>query len=219
MLSTDASPRWLRFLERKLGWLAVPHIAVLFITLQALGFVMVNLDPLWVARLALIPEAVTHGEIWRLVTFLALPLSLHPLWVIFALWFLYFIINTIENEWGAFKTTLYVLISIVVTIIFSMLTGYPITEVADFESTLFLAAAALFPETEIQLFFVVPVKIKWLAWFALAGIGWKFLQADWLERFFMLAIYSNCLVFFGPSLISQLRQTIRREQFRRKMRR
>jgi hypothetical protein len=80
-----------------------------------------------------------------------------------------------------------------------------------------LAAAALFPEMEVTLFFALPVKIKWLAWLSLAGIGWKFLQADWLERFFMLAIYSNCLIFFGPSLVRSLKHVMRRRRFRNKL--
>jgi hypothetical protein len=87
------SPRWLDRLERVLGWLAIPNIAVIFVTLQALGFLMLSSDPIWLTRLALVPEMVSAGEYWRLVTFLALPVSMSLLWVIFSLWFLYFILN------------------------------------------------------------------------------------------------------------------------------
>jgi len=128
--------KWMRFLERRLGWIAVPNLAVILVTLQALGFLMVMSDPIWIGRLALVPELVLAGEYWRLVTFLALPLSTSPLWVIFTLWFLYFVVNMIENEWGAFKTTFYVLISICLMIAFSFVFQYPITQIAGFESTL-----------------------------------------------------------------------------------
>jgi hypothetical protein len=215
MLGQGSSPQWLRTLERKMQWLAVPHIAVLFVTLQALGFLMVMSDPIWVPRLALIPQAVTiNGEYWRLITFLALPLSTSPIWVIFTLWFLYFVINLIENEWGAFKTTLYVLVSITVTIAFSLAFGYPVLDVSKFESSLFLAAAALFPDMTVSLFLIMPVKIKWLAWFALAMLGWEFINSDWLERFFTLAIFSNYLVFFGPSMLNNIRLALRRRKYR-----
>lgn len=220
MIGTSNTPNWLRKLERRMQWLAIPHIAVLFVTLQALGFLMVMSDPMWTMRLALIPEAVTQGhEYWRLVTFLALPLSLSPLWVIFTLWFLYFVINMIESQWGAFKTTLYVLVSICVTIAFSFTFDYPVLDVSKFQSTLFLAAAALFPEMTVSLFLMIPVKIKWLAWLTLAMLGWEFLRSDWMQRLFTLAIFSNYLVFFGPSLINQIRQTIRRRKFQRDLRR
>ena len=65
---------------------------------------MLSSDPVRLTRLALVPELVSVGEYWRLITFLALPVSMSLIWVIFALWFLYFILNAIENEWGAFKT-------------------------------------------------------------------------------------------------------------------
>ena len=220
MISSNSSPAWLRSLEKYLGWIAIPHIAVLFVTLQALGFLMVMSDPIWVERLALFPSAVTqNGEYWRLITFLALPISMSPIWVIFTLWFIYFILNTIENEWGAFKTTLYVLVSILVTIAFSLSFGYPVTDVSRFESTLFLAAAALFPEMEVRLFLAIPVKIKWLAWLTLGLLALELIRTSGLDRWFILAIYSNYLLFFGPSMLNQIRLAIRRRQFKSKMRR
>ena len=90
------NPGWLQFLEKRMQWLAIPHIAILFVTLQALGFLMVMSDPIWIDRLALLPSAVLQGQYWRLVTFLALPLSLSPIWVIFTLWFIYFILNILK---------------------------------------------------------------------------------------------------------------------------
>lgn len=157
LMMIGQTPRWLRFLERYLSWIAVPNIAVLFVTLQALGFLLVMTDPVWVGRLALVPELVPN-EPWRLITFLALPLSLSPIWVIFALWFVYFILNAIESEWGSFRTTLYVLVSILLTIAASFALDFPVTQVSDFESTLFLAAATLFPEVEIRLFSPSPSR-------------------------------------------------------------
>lgn len=207
-------PKWLRLLERRLSWIAVPNIAVIFVTLQALGFLFVMADQAWIERLALIPELVWQGQIWRLVTFLALPLSLSPLWMIFTLFFLYFILNSIESMWGPFKTTFYVLVSIILTIVFSFLTGYPVTQASDFVSTLFLAAAALFPNYEVRVYFLIPVKMKYLGWLALAFFGFRLLQGAWIDRLFLTTIYSNYLIFFGPSLFFQLREWKRRRDYR-----
>src|SRR4051812_17459309 len=132
------TPRWISFLERKLSWLAIPNISILLVTLQALGSFFVLTDPIWIDRFALVPELVAAGEYWRLVTFLALPLSLSPIWVLFTLWFLYFVVNAIESNWGAFKTTFYVLLSMILMIAFSFAFSYPITQISGFESTLFL---------------------------------------------------------------------------------
>jgi membrane associated rhomboid family serine protease len=212
------SPRWLDRLERVLGWLAIPNIAVIFVTLQALGFLMLSSDPIWLTRLALVPEMVSAGEYWRLVTFLALPVSMSLLWVIFSLWFLYFILNMIENEWGAFKTTLYVLVSILVTIAFSFVFDFPITDVSDFQSTLFLAAASLFPEFEIRLYLAIPVKMKWMAWLSVTFLLYKFFSSGSIGKLYLVAIYSNYLIFFGPAMLGQVKQWVRRKNFQRKMR-
>lgn len=218
MISSNDTPRWLRFLERKIPWLAIPNIALLLVTLQALGFLMITSSPSWIALLALLPGAVAQGEYWRMITFLALPLSTSPIWVIFTLWFLYFIVNTIESVWGAFKTTLYVLVSILITILYSLTLHYPVTQATDFESTLFLASAMLFPEMEVRLFFAIPVKMKWLAWMSLAFLGLRLIQSEWIDRFYLISIYSNFLLFFGPAALSRIRHFIRREQFKRRMR-
>jgi membrane associated rhomboid family serine protease len=207
--------RWLQKLERSMQWLAVPNLAVIFVTLQALGFLMVMSEPAWFERLALLPSAVLVGEAWRLVTFLALPLSMSPIWVIFSLMFLWFLLNTLEQEWGEFKTTLYVLTSIVITIAFSLAFSYPVTSVSHFESTLFLAVATLFPEMEIRVYFAIPVKMKWLAWLSLGFVALEAFRGGWIDRLYLVAIYSNFLLFFGPAQLDRIRQLQRRRRYRR----
>lgn len=211
-------PKWLRTVGRHLQWLAIPNIAFILITLQVFGFVLMLADPVWLERLALIPGYVREGQLWRLITFLALPVSPSPLWFIFAMLFLYFILNSIEAEWGAFKTTFYVLASVVLTIAFSLGFDYPVTDVSDFTATLFLAAAALFPNLEIRIYFLFPIRMKYLGWIALGFLALRLLQGSWLDRLFLVTIYSNYLLFFGPSLVFQVREWRRRRDFKSKFR-
>ncbi len=217
-MNGPGAPKWLRKLERPLGWIALPNIALIVVTLQGLGFLMVASDPAWAVRLALVPEAVKMGEWWRLVTFLALPLSDDPIWVLFALWFLWFLLGALESAWGAFRTTFYVVFSLALTVAFSFAFDYPITDVRHFESTLFLAAAALFPEMEVRLFMIFPVKMKWLSWLNGLMVGWNLVQAGWVERLYLGVVYSSFLLFFGPAFLASLHHRARREAFRRKMR-
>jgi hypothetical protein len=206
--------RW-AWAERRLGWLAVPKIGILIITLQAAGFLMVMSETAWTERLSLIPDRVFEGEYWRLITFLALPLSSSPFWVLFALWFLYFVFDAIESHWGAFKTTVYVLTAVVLTWVFSLVTGYPVQTARHFESTLFLAAAALMPELEVSLFFVLPIKLKWLAVLAALVVIWGAIHAGWMERFYLLAVYFNFVLFFAPSALAQIKARYRRKAYER----
>lgn len=217
-MADGQTQRWLRTLERKLGWIAIPNIALIFTTLQVLGFFCVYSDPIWYGRLALLPEAVKAGELWRLVTFLALPLTLSPLWLIFAVMFLYFTINLIESHWGAFRTTLYFLVSILVTIAFSLAFDFPVESAQDFSSSLFLAAAALYPDLEIRIWLAIPVKMKVLGWLTLAYLAFRLLGTGWMGRLYLLAIYSNYALFFGPAAVSSLKAWNRRRSFRSKLR-
>jgi hypothetical protein len=208
------TPRWIDRLERIMPGLGIPNLALYLVGAQALGFLLVLFDKRLLSLLVLIPSLVLKGELWRLVTFLAMPLSLNPLWMVIILSFLYFIVNGVEEEWGEFRTTLYVLVAVVLTIAFSFAFNFPIFGVGELESTLFLAAATIAPEYQILLFFVIPVKMKWLAWLAAAYIIWALIVGMWLDRLYLLTMYANYLLFFGPYFIGRLNAFYRREKFK-----
>jgi hypothetical protein len=208
------TPRWIDRLERIMPGLGIPNLALYLVGAQALGFLLVLFDKRLLSLLVLIPSLVLKGELWRLVTFLAMPLSLNPLWMVIILSFLYFIVNGVEEEWGEFRTTLYVLVAVVLTIAFSFAFNFPIFGVGELESTLFLAAATIAPEYQILLFFVIPVKMKWLAWLAAAYIIWALIVGMWLDRLYLLTMYANYLLFFGPYFMGRLNAFYRREKFK-----
>jgi len=213
------APNWLAWLEKRMRWLEIPGIGILLVTMQAAGFLMVTMEPAWLGRLALLPEAaIGGGEYWRLITWLALPLSMSPIWVIFTLWFLYFVTGLIEKEWGSFRTTLYVLWAVGATVTYSLVTGYPVTQASHFESTLFLAAAALFPNFMVQLFFVLPVKIKWLALLTACFLLLEFVRGTWWDRGYLLTMFSGYALFFGPAQVEAIRLSLRRAKYKRDVR-
>ena len=207
------TPRWLEQLERRFGGLAIPNLALGLVGLQVLGFLLVYFDPTWWRFLILDPGLVLQGEVWRVVSFLALPLSTSPLWAVFVLYFLYFLVNGLESEWGAFATTLYLLVCVVLTVAFSLLFRCQITSAAKLESTLFLAAATIAPNYEILLFLILPVKLKWLAWATVALIILQLIFGSWMERFYLAVMYANYLLFFGPYYSGRLQQWHRRRRF------
>ena len=193
----------------------VPNLAVYLVGAQALGFMLVLFEPRAWQLLVLDPLLVMRGEVWRLVSFLALPLSMSPLWMIFVLYFLYFVVNGIEEEWGEFRTTLYVLVAVLLTISFSFAFQMPVANIAHLESALFLAAATIAPEYQILLFFILPVKMKWLAWLTAAYIVWALIVGTWLSRLYLLTMYANYLLFFGPYFLGRLSAFHRRQKFKR----
>lgn len=209
------TPKWIDQVERLMPGLGIPNLALYLVGAQGVGFLLAVADPRAFGLLFLVPSLVLKGELWRLVTFLAVPLQLSPLWMVFVLCFLYFIINGIEEEWGEFRTTLYVLVAVLLTIAFSFIFNMPITGIVELQSTLFLAAATLAPEYQILLFFLIPVKLKWLAWLSVAYIVWALIFSTWLGRLYLLTMYANYLMFFGPYFVDRLRAYQRRRKFQR----
>jgi hypothetical protein len=211
------TPRWIDRLERLMPGLGIPNLALYLVGAQALGFLLALFDQRVLELLILIPHLVLKGELWRLITFLAMPLSLSPLWMVFILYFIYFIVNGIEEDWGEFRTTLYVLVAVLLTVAFSFTFSFPIFGVRELESTLFLAAATIAPEYQILLFFVIPVKMKWLAWLTAAYIIWALIVGTWLDRLYLVTMYANYLLFFGPYFLGRLNAFYRREKFKHDM--
>lgn len=108
---------------------------------------------------------VLHGELWRLVTFVLLPFTYHPISLLIMLSFYYFVGGTLEREWGTAKFTLYYLcgmvLSILSTIILSLATGYYGWSLSDayyINLTLFLALRRCTRTLQIMFYMIIPLK-------------------------------------------------------------
>jgi membrane associated rhomboid family serine protease len=115
------------------------------------------------------PALFCRGQVWRLFTFALVPETSGLLWLAISLYFYYFIGSAIEREWGAGKFTIYYFSSLVMTALYSILlywiAGTRVLVSATYVNlSLFFAFATLWPEQRVLLFFIIPVKMKWLAW-------------------------------------------------------
>jgi hypothetical protein len=211
------TPKWIDWLDRRLPGFGIPNLALYLIGAQVCGFFLLLANPNAIELLILDPSLVLKGEVWRLVTFLAVPQTLNALWMVIALYFLYFIVNIIEEEWGEFRTTLYVLVAVLLTIAFSFVFQVRIYSTIELGTTLFLAAATIAPEMQILLFFILPVKTKWLAWLSVAGIVYFLIIGSMLGRLYLLTMYANYLLFFGPYFTGRLKAFYRRKKFQQEV--
>lgn len=171
-----------------------------------------------IPALELNPDLVLRGEIWRLITFIFIPPNFDFLWIAFALYIFYLTGMGLESEWGTFKFNIYYLTGVVMTIIASFLTGARGATPFFINMSLFLAFAAIYPNYEFLLFFILPVKVKWLAWLDWAYLGYlvirSLLAQDYASAALIVAAVANFFLFFGPASFSN--QKMRTESYHRR---
>ena len=174
---------WISKLERKFGRYAIQNLMFYVIALYTVGFALSLVAPeFYYQYLSLNIEAVFHGQIWRLVTFLMQPPSSSALFMVFALYLYYMIGRQLEYAWGAFRFNLYFLTGVLFHILAAILV-YVITGISFplgtfyLNLSLFFAFAALYPNEQFLLFMVIPIKVKYLACLDAAYFGYAILQA------------------------------------------
>lgn len=188
-------------LERKFGRYALPNVTIYLIAGQTLFYVLFMTGRLDGGMTSLVAGLVTAGEWWRLLTFLFDPPLSNPLFAFFA-WYLFYLMGTaLEEHWGAFRYNVYLLIAYLMTVAVSFLVPfYPVSNVY-IGGSVFLAFAFLYPDFVLYLFFILPVRIKWLALLTWLGYGYAALIGDWHTRLMVLASVGNFLLFFGRDIL------------------
>jgi hypothetical protein len=192
------------------------------IGIYVVGFIIAMFAPdFYSSYLSLDVSMILKGQVWRIVTFLLQPPSYSLIFIIFTLYFYYVIGTVLEQAWGAFKFNVYYFSGVLLHIIAAFLI-YAIFRESFAMSTyyinlaLFMAFAVERGEERIYLFFILPVKMKWLGIidgviFAITIVG-GFLTPV-MPRALWLALYRvgilsgsayNCYVNATCALVSML---------------
>jgi hypothetical protein len=195
---------WLDKLERRLGFIAIPGLTRILVGFTALVFGLAWLMPGFISMLNLDPGRIRHGEVWRLLTYIFIPTTLSPWWVLFALWFLWWIGEGLERAFGPFRLTFYFFVGMVGTTAAAFFLGSEFSN-RMLMASLFYAFARFYPDEVIYVLFILPVKIKWLAWFFGAFLLVEFFMNSNSYRLSLVAALSNYLIFFGPEIYRQAR--------------
>lgn len=203
-MSLPLSEKFWSLLERRLPWLGTPGVIKAVVLMNALTFLLVTLDPAYAVMLALVPEKIMQGEVWRLVSYIFVPETRSWFWVLFLLLFLWFLANALEEVWGALKLNVFYLVGMTgCTVAAFFFGGGPTNTFLNL--SLFFAFATVVPDYEIFLFFILRVKVKYVAW-VLGGIFVLQLVAIPLPaKMAMIASLANYLLFFGPGFVGNLR--------------
>lgn len=211
-------------LERKLRRYAISDLMKYIVfgqgILYALMMVMPTLGYRLYRLMTLTRSGLFSGQIWRLVTFIFVPPSTSPLFVIFSLYFYYMIGMSLEQRWGKVKFNLYYLIGMLAAIIACLLTGYAGNTFLNL--SLFFAFAAMFPEEEVLMFMILPIKMKYLAVLDAAIYTYQFIVGNASTKITIVLCLANVFLFLGGDLINTIRRESRywktRRNFRKVMR-
>lgn len=211
--------KWLYKLEYKYGRYCIPNLMFII----AVGQGMVYLANMFVPAAGIINKLmlywpmVAQGQIWRLVTFVFVPLqSRDILLLVISLYFYYFLGKTLENTWGSFKFNVYYLLGMLGAILASAVIGpLGVITTTYLNLSLFFAFAMLYPDMQVLLFFIIPVKIKYLALISAALNLFSFIFGTWGDRAAIVMALVNFFIFFGGNFIKMVQQEIRYGKTRR----
>ena len=196
-------------LERKLRRYAISDLMKYIVIGQGIVFALLYIWPTLGYQLysliTLTRTGLMRGQIWRLVTFVFVPPSSSPIFILFALYFYYMIGVGLENQWGKVKFNLYYLVGMLGSIIAALITGY--ADNTFLNLSLFFAYAALYPDEQVLLFMILPIKMKYLALVDAALYLYYFIVGTASTRITIVLCLLNVALFLGGDIIN----TIRRE--------
>ncbi len=237
--------------ERKFGKYAIPNLSLILVMCYMAGYVIQILNPVFMYYLTLDPYQILHGQIWRVFTWIISPPSSLDVFTLIMLFFYYSIGTSLEQTWGTYRYNVYILGGMLITVVASFLcmgVCYLLFE-AEMEAyggaasffmlcapmfstyyinmSIFLAYSVTYPEHQVLLMLVIPVKVKWLGILYGVMLGISMLQsimlgigsspAYWFNVVAIAASLLNFLIFWIQSRrLSYLapRQIKRRVEFK-----
>lgn len=215
---------FLDHLERHLGRLAIPGLIRYVAAFTGLVYLLGYASPDYLSFLVLSPEKVMQGEVWRLITWIFVPGQgygpIGPIFMAIALMFFWFMGDVVEGTWGTFRLNAFYFTGVIACTIAAMLlpgaeTGLGANTYLNL--SLILAVGALAPNVQVLFMFILPIKMKWLAWLsAILYLLVMLVSAPAVQAAILISI-ANYLLFFGPSFLRGRAQAhhnaVRRAQF------
>ena len=220
-------------MEQKFGRYAVHNLTMYIIITYVAGYLLNYLAPEALSYCLLEPALILQGQVWRLVSWLLIPPGALDIFTIIMLFFYYSIGTTLEQTWGAFRYNLYIFGGIILSVIGAFVlygillligsNGILLLEGGAFSTyfismSIFLGFAAAYPNMQVLLYFIIPLKIKWLALVDIVYLVWQMAGSGWVTRACIICSLMNFIIFFlatrNTSRISP-RQVKRRRTYMR----
>ena len=224
-------------LEKKFGRCGISNLTMYIVICYVVGYILMYIKPELLEVMSLEPALILRGQIWRLVTWVIYPPSSGNflLFAISIVFFYYPIGTSLERTWGSFRYTLYILSGLLFTVLGAFLlyfiTGAYLSlgNVSIFTTyyismSVFLAYAMSYPDVQILLWFVIPIKMQWMAYVYAAIILYEVYTyiryGMWFMTIPIVASLLNFILFFlGTRNMrrSHPKEIRRRQEFKKAM--
>ena len=240
-------------LEKHLGRFTIPYLYMVTIVCIIVGYVIRYAAPGVYEQLILIPSfIVLKHQYWRLFTWIftvpyELSSGLSILFLPINLLFYYWLGRSLEMYWGRFIYNLYVIGGALFTNICVLIGSYyyyvwspnatlHYMDIQDSVSaglmitrlllmSIFLAFTVVGGENTVYLYFVIPLKMKYLAYVDLAILLFYFATGGFFTRIIVFCSVANYFLYFflmkskyAPSIsdIRRRQKFVKAKQMRRK---
>lgn len=188
--------------ERRFRKYAVPNLMYYIIGMYGIGLLMEMSAPgFYLTWLSLDARQILRGQIWRVVTFMIYPPGSGIFMSLISMYLYYMLGVNLERVWGSFRFNVYffmgVLGHVAAALVAYLVFGKVVLLTTEFLNySLFFAFAATFPDLEFLLFFVIPIKAKWLAAFSGIYFLYELMVGGMAARVTILMSLVNFIVFF-----------------------
>lgn len=190
------------------GAMAVVYVADL-VLIPSLGFSLASF-------LAFDRSCILRGQIWRLVTFVITPPDSSLLFIVMSLLFVHFTGEMLQSRWGTLRFNLFYFCGALGSLIAGFITGYATSYYINL--SLLLAVAILYPMISVNIYGIIPLRMKWLAVIELVLLLPGLLQGSWGVRIAILVSLMNVALFFYDRLIHHVKDAKRRYEWKRNWR-
>jgi len=209
--------RFLNKMERKFGKYAVRDLTKVIVIVYVIGLTLQIVMPQFVLQYLLLdPEMVfEHGQVWRLFSWVLVCFDRVDFFTVFAILCMYSVSKAMERTLGDFYYNLYIFGGLFLTGLatclmypvvshMSGLTGVveqmtlPLACTSGYVAlSVMLAFSITYPDAEFLLFFIIPIKAKWLGLLYGAMMAYSFIKTDsWVSRIIMLVSILNFFLYY-----------------------
>lgn len=219
---------WLDKLERKFGRYAISNLTVYLLAGYVIGEAIIYLMPDLLGWIVLEPALILRGQVWRIISWVLVPPTTRPISLLFLILLYYSLGTALERTWGAFRYNIYIFSGILFTVvavfalygilyaIYGMelpLSAVGLVSTNYITMSIFLAFAAIYPDMEVMLYFILPIKMKWMALVYVVMALYYFITGGIVNRVAIAASLLNFVIFFLSS--RNMRRFGPREQARK----